>query len=194
VPIVPIGFQSAPAQTLGVSVRRLSDRLLFDHADGTFKGSPTTRIAALPEGTGPDAGSYDLGLATVADNWPDDYYQFTVHDTGGDARVVGMMVAWIPGGDGLAPPAAGGGGSSGPVTVAPASVAAIAAAVGAGVVHGGLTRDRLLWGAGAASVGDVAINLSTGVVTVKGPDQAATCITATVVAPGVRSNVVVYPF
>jgi hypothetical protein len=194
-PVVPIGFQYEPDRTLGVSVRRLSDGRLFDHADGTFKPTPTTRIAALPEGTGPDAGSYDLGLTTVADDWPDDYYKFTIHDTAGDAHVVGMMVAWIPGGDGLAPPATGGGGGgSGPVTIAPASVAAIAAAVGAGVVHGGLTRDRLLWTAAASGGGGVAINEATGAVTIRGPDQGSTCITAQVTYPGNRTVTLNFPF
>jgi hypothetical protein len=196
VPIVPIGFQSAPGQTLGVSARRLSDGWLFDHADGTFRETPTARLASLPEGTGPDAGAYELRLATDPAEWPDDYYQFTIHDTAGDARVVGMMVAWIPGGDGLAPPAAGGsgGGGSGPVTIAPASVAAIAAAVGAGVVHGGLTRDRLLWAAAASGGGGVAINEATGAVTIRGPDQGSTCITAQVTYPGNRTVTLNFPF
>jgi hypothetical protein len=195
-PVVPIGFQYEPDRTLGVSVRRLSDGWLYDHADGTFKPTPTTRIAALPEGTGPDAGSYDLGLTTVADDWPDDYYKFTVHDTGGDARVVGMMVTWIAGGDGLAPPATGGGGGgvSGPVTVAPASITAIAAATWARTLHGSITAGRALWTAAASGGGGVAINEATGAVTIKGPDQGATCITAQVTYPGNRTVTLNFPF
>lgn len=129
-PIVPIGFQSAPGQTLGVSARRLSDGWLYDHADGTFRELPAPPIAALPEGTGPDAGRYAVTLATDPADWPDDWYEFAVHDLDAGSRTVGDAVAWIPGGDGLAPPATGGGGgASGPVAVATASVTAIADAI-----------------------------------------------------------------
>jgi hypothetical protein len=196
VPIVPIGFQSAPDQTLVVSVRRLSDRWLYDHADGTFREIPAARMASLPEGTGPDAGAYELQLATDPAKWPDDYYQFTIHDTAGDAHVVGMIVTWIAGGDGLAPPATGGGGGgvSGPVTVAPASVTAIAAATWARTLHGSITAGRALWTAAASGGGGVAINEATGAVTIKGPDQGATCITAQVTYPGNRTVTLNFPF
>lgn len=244
-PSIPIVFPSDPGRSLGYSARRLSDGRPYDHADGTFKELPATRVAALPEGTGPDAGRYAVTLATDPADWPDDWYEFAVHDLDAGSRTVGDAVAWIPGGDGLAPPATGGGGGAsgpvavatasvtaiadaiqarplgvsgasitaiagatadlvgtgggggggtGPVTVAPASIAAIAAATWARTLYGSITAGRALWTAAASGGGGVAINETTGAVTIKGPDQGAICITAQVTYPGNRTVTLNFPF
>ena len=47
-----IRFQYPTGSSLGYSIERLSDGTFFDFADSTFKATPATLIASLPEDTG----------------------------------------------------------------------------------------------------------------------------------------------
>ena len=51
-----IRYQYTSGAALGYSIERLGDGTLFDFNDSTFKASPTTLIATLPEDTGSFAG------------------------------------------------------------------------------------------------------------------------------------------
>ena len=58
-----IRFQYPTGSQLGYSVERLADGLFLDFADGTFKATPTTPIASLPEDSGNFLGRYKVTLS-----------------------------------------------------------------------------------------------------------------------------------
>jgi hypothetical protein len=73
-------------------VERLGDGTFFDFNDSTFKASPTTLVAALPEDTGSFAGRYKITLAsTPASQFTDGDYAITVHNTAALNAVVGQL-------------------------------------------------------------------------------------------------------
>jgi len=84
-----IRFQYPTGSQLGYSVERLTDGLLLDFADGTFKATPTTLIAALPEDSGSFLGRYKITLT------PTPVAQFT----DGHYNVVAELASTLRNGD-----------------------------------------------------------------------------------------------
>jgi hypothetical protein len=120
-----IRFQYQTGAALGYSVERLGDGLFFDFSDSTFKSSPVSLIASLPEDTGNFVGRYKVTLATTpASQFTDGDYVVTVHNVSAANSVVGQLaVVMHAGSDATVIP--GSGGSSDPWAVAlPGSYAA----------------------------------------------------------------------
>jgi len=87
-----IRYQYPTGSLLGYSVERLGDGTFFDFNDSTFKASPTTLVAALPEDTGSFAGRYKITLAsTPASQFTDGDYAVTIHNTAALNAVVGEL-------------------------------------------------------------------------------------------------------
>jgi hypothetical protein len=87
-----IRYQYPSGASLGYSVERLGDGMFFDFNDSTFKASPTTLVAALPEDTGSFAGRYKVTLAsTPASQFTDGDYAVTIHNTAASNAVVGQL-------------------------------------------------------------------------------------------------------
>ena len=106
-----IRFQHPADAALGYSIERLADGLYHDFADGTFKATPTTLVAALTAGTGSFAGRYLATLmGTPTAQFSNGEYCVTIHDTAASNAVVAQMSAAMYNGDD-APvfPVAGGG-------------------------------------------------------------------------------------
>jgi hypothetical protein len=76
--LLRIRFQYPTGATLGVSIERLSDGLLFDNSDTTFKANPTSPIAALPEDTGIFRGRFKINLNST--QFASGDYAVTIHD------------------------------------------------------------------------------------------------------------------
>ena len=97
-----IRFQYPTAATLGYSVERLSDGLFLDFADSTFKATPTTLIAPLPEDSGNFLGRYKVTLTpTPVAQFSDGHYAVTVHDKSAGNAVVAELAAVFRNGDDL---------------------------------------------------------------------------------------------
>ena len=97
-----IRFQYPTGSGLGYSIERLTDGLLFDFADSTFKAAPTTLIAALPEDSGNFLGRYKVTLApTPVAQFTDGHYAVTVHDQKNSNAVVAELAATMRNGDDL---------------------------------------------------------------------------------------------
>ena len=97
-----IRFQYPTGSTLGYSVERLSDGTFLDFADSTFKATPGTPIASLPEDTGNFAGRYKVTLSpTPAAQFTDGHYAVTVHDQKSSNAVVAELAAVLRNGDDL---------------------------------------------------------------------------------------------
>jgi hypothetical protein len=97
-----VRFQADPGRALGYALERLGDGLGFDFADGTFKLSPGTPVAALTEGSGIYAGLYRATLdPTPVEQFPDSQVQVTIHDTAAANVLVagGLLSALLHGGD-----------------------------------------------------------------------------------------------
>ena len=95
-----IRFQYPTGSQLGYSVERLSDGLLLDFADGTFKATPTTLVAALPEDSGSFLGRYKITLSpTPVAQFTDGHYAVTVHDEKNSNAVVAELASTIRNGD-----------------------------------------------------------------------------------------------
>jgi hypothetical protein len=105
-----IRYQYLTGSSLGYSIERLSDGAFFDFNDSTFKTTPTTLIAALPEDTGSFIGRYKLTLAsTPAAQFTDGDYAVSIHNSGAVNVVVGQLaVVMHAGNDGTVIPGAGG--------------------------------------------------------------------------------------
>lgn len=104
-----VRFQYPTGSSLGVSIERLSDGLLYDFADGTFKGSPGTLIQAVAEDVAPFLGRYKATLTPTPEaQFSDGDYVVTVHDAANAGQVVAELGATMKGGsDGTYfPPAA----------------------------------------------------------------------------------------
>ena len=101
-----IRFQYPTGAQLGYSVERLGDGLFLDFADNTFKATPTTQIAALPEDSGNFLGRYKVTLGTTpVAQFADGHYAVTVHDQKASNAVVAELAANFRNGDD-SPPAA----------------------------------------------------------------------------------------
>lgn len=95
-----IRFANAPGCTLGYSVERLSDGLLLDHADGTFKAAPAQAVAPIPEDSGDFAGRYKVTLdPTPAEQFQDGNYAVTIHDQKASNAVISELAATMVGGN-----------------------------------------------------------------------------------------------
>jgi hypothetical protein len=188
-----VRFGAAPGRSLGYSVRRIRTADEYDHADGLFRPTAAAFIAALPEGTGADAGRYAATLdPTPVGTWTDDWYEVAIHDEDAAGATIQLFPVAMVGGDDLS--LSSGGGGSGGGGSGGATAGEIAAATWAYTLHGSITAGRALWVTAASASGDVGINVVNGVVTIKGPDHGAVCITSVVTYPGNRTNTVVYPF
>ncbi len=95
-----IRYQYPTGSSLGYSVERLSDGAFLDFNDSTFKASPTTLIAPIPEDRGSFAGRYKLTLAsTPASQFTDGDYVVTVHNIASSNVVVGQLAVVMHSGD-----------------------------------------------------------------------------------------------
>lgn len=95
-----IRFQYPTGRTLGYSIERLADGFLFDPSDSTFKASPASPVAPLPEDVGVFAGRYKVTLTpTPVAQFADGDYAITIHDVGGSGRVVGQLACLFRSGD-----------------------------------------------------------------------------------------------
>jgi hypothetical protein len=101
-----IRFQYSTASSLGYSVERLSDGLLWDFVGAgvgsgqTFTATPAVSVADLPEDTGIFVGRYTTTLAsTPAAQFTDGDYCITIHNTASAFAVVGELVATMHNGD-----------------------------------------------------------------------------------------------
>jgi len=95
-----IRFPYSTGSSLGYSVERLGDGSFFDFADGTFKATPITLIAPLPEDSGNFLGRYKVTLAsTPVSQFSDGRYAITVHNQKASNAVVGELAATLRNGD-----------------------------------------------------------------------------------------------
>ncbi len=95
-----IRFQYPTGSQLGYSIERLSDGTFADFADGTFKATPTTLIASLPEDSGNFLGRYKVTLSpTPVAQFSDGHYAITVHDQKASNAVVAELAATLRNGD-----------------------------------------------------------------------------------------------
>jgi hypothetical protein len=95
-----IRFQYPTGSTLGYSIERLSDGTFFDFSNTTFTPSPSTLVAALPEGTGSFIGRYKVTLSsTPAAQFTDGDYVVTVHNGAAANAVVGLLGVIMHSGD-----------------------------------------------------------------------------------------------
>ena len=85
---------------LAYSIERLVDGLYYDFTDGTFKASPTTPVAALPEDSGVFQGRFKVTLTpTPVAQFTDGQYTVTVHDRNASNAVVAELAAIVHNGD-----------------------------------------------------------------------------------------------
>jgi hypothetical protein len=89
-----------PAASLGYSVERLSDGLLYDFADGTFRSVPASPISPLTAGSGSFARRYTATLTpTPTGQFPDGDYSVAIHDAGAGNAVVAELPDVMANGD-----------------------------------------------------------------------------------------------
>ena len=87
-----IRYQFQTGSSLGYSIERLSDGTYLDFNDSTFKVSPTSLIAALPEDTGSFVGRYRINLtSTPANQFMDGDFVVTIHNSANSNTVVGQF-------------------------------------------------------------------------------------------------------
>jgi hypothetical protein len=100
-----IRFQYQTAASLGYSIERLSDGLLFDFATvgptpSTFTATPSISIAALPADAGNFLGRYKANLTLTPPNqFTDGYYCVTIHNVAANNVVVAELSVEMHGGD-----------------------------------------------------------------------------------------------
>lgn len=92
-----------PGVKLSYKIERLADGFLFDNADSTFKATPTTPLVKLPEGTGPDAGTWNINIPTSPAQFTDGDYTLSIIDQAkfdaDEASVIACRSATIHDGD-----------------------------------------------------------------------------------------------
>ena len=117
-----IRFQYRQGASLGVSLERLADGLLFDFATtgptvGTFTATPASMVAPLTADSGNLAGRYKSTISpTPVAQFADGGYCVMVHDMNNANAVVALIGASMAGGDDA--PIAGGGSAVDPWSVA----------------------------------------------------------------------------
>jgi hypothetical protein len=94
-----IRYQHASGSSIGYSIERLADGLLFDFASSVFSTTPGTPIAALPEDTGIFAGRYKVTLSpTPPAQFADGNFAVTIHDLVAN-NVAGQLEVLMHSGD-----------------------------------------------------------------------------------------------
>lgn len=114
-----VRFQYPAGASLGYSIERLSDGLLYDFAiggtsGGTFTANAATPIAPLLADSGNFAGRYKINLSpTPPSQFVDGDYCVTIHDQASGNAVVAQLTVVMHGGDDatVIPSNAGGGGA-----------------------------------------------------------------------------------
>ena len=97
-----VRYSYPTSSQLGYSIERLSDGLFFDFADATFKASPTTTVAALPEDSSDFLGRYKVTLSpTPMAQFTDGSYTVTIHDRQTSNAVVAELAVVFRNGDDL---------------------------------------------------------------------------------------------
>src|SRR5689334_12301078 len=92
-----VRFQYAAGASLGYSIERLADGLLYDFTPtgttaGTFTASPVVPIASLPADSGNFAGRYKVNLTpTPTSQFLDGDYCVTIHNQAGANAVVAEL-------------------------------------------------------------------------------------------------------
>ena len=95
-----VRYSYPTGSTLGYSIERLSDGLFFDFADQTFKATPTTTVAPLPEDSSDFKGRYKVTLtSTPVAKFTDGQYMVTVHDRQASNTVVAELLSIFQNGD-----------------------------------------------------------------------------------------------
>ncbi|MDB5350783.1 MAG: hypothetical protein JWN86_2030 [Planctomycetota bacterium] len=98
-------FQYAAGASLGYSIERLSDGLLYNFAPsgstaGTFTAAPTTVVAPLPADTGSFVGRYKVNLtSTPAAQFVDGDYCITIHNVASGNAVIAELDVVMHNGD-----------------------------------------------------------------------------------------------
>jgi hypothetical protein len=100
-----IRFQYQPAASLGCSIERLNDGLLYDFATvgptaGAFTASPSVSITAVPEDVGSFIGRYKATLTTTSPTqFVDGAYCVTIHNMASNNIVVAELGVDMHSGD-----------------------------------------------------------------------------------------------
>jgi len=90
-----IRYQYPTGTSLGYSIERLRDGAFLDFSDSTFKPTPMSLIASLPEDIGSFSGRYKTTLTpTPVSQFTDGDYVVTVHN-GGSANVAVAQLAVV---------------------------------------------------------------------------------------------------
>lgn len=97
---LPYMTQYAPGASLGISVSRLSDGLLWDFGVAqVYAASPGTPIQALTPGTGNFLGKYSYTIASTPQaQWADGFYCVNLHLMSASNLVVGLDEVTMRGG------------------------------------------------------------------------------------------------
>jgi hypothetical protein len=189
-----IRYQYPTGQSLGYSLERLTDGTFFDFSDSTFKPTPASLIAPLPEDSGSFAGRYKVTLSsTPTAQFTDGDYTVTVHNTASSNQVVGQLAVIMHAGDDTTVIPGGPVASvTAPVTVGAnydkTGYALAASGLDAVPVESGVNARQALSPILAASAG-VILGAGTGTVVIKGGNVALTRITATTDNAGNRTAV-----
>jgi hypothetical protein len=95
-----IRLQNPTGASLGYSIERLSDGLLYDFSSSTFVASPSTLICSLPEDSGNFIGRYKATLApTPVAQFTNGDYIVTIHDRVNSNAVVAELPTTLFGGN-----------------------------------------------------------------------------------------------
>ena len=176
-----IRFQYPTGSSLGYSIERLADGLLYDFSTFTFTQGPTTLIAALPEDSGNFLGRYKATLTTPTAQFTDGGYVITLHNTAGGNAVVGELAAVMHGGDDAPIVTVGTNNDKAGYALAPNGLDTIQ-------VEAGINARQALSPILASAAG-VLLGAGTGTIVIKGGNVAVTRITATTDNAGNRSAV-----
>src|SRR3954466_1681780 len=104
-------ISAATGSSVGYSVRRLADQLLYDFSDGNFKANPITGIRALTESSGNYTGVFGETLTpTPTNQFVDGFYRIYFHDLSSANSVLDISLAQMSAGDDLAIASSTGGG------------------------------------------------------------------------------------
>ena len=149
---ITVRFPYATGASLGYSLERLADGLLFDFTGATFVSSPATLVASLPELTPNFPGLYGATLtSTPTAQFPDGDYSLNVHDTNDANLVVGVGTKVLAGGVEVAAGSGGSGGSGGGGPALTTDQAAVLAALGSMISGGEFTAGALTHAPAAAA-------------------------------------------
>jgi hypothetical protein len=189
---------AATGSSIGYSIRRLSDRLLYDFSDGNFKSNPITGIQAITESSGNYAGTFGVTLTpTPTSQFPDGFYRIYFHDLSSANVVLDISLAQMSAGDDLTIASGTGGGGTA------ASPSAIASAVWRYAIEHDINAGQaldIILAVSAALVQGIGTTNPTVVVRQPAPDTSAvadsaleTRLAMAIDANGNRSSAVLTP-